>query len=254
MIKIVLYQNKLKKLLSLCFLWFFVLTGNAQVRFADIKVKIKKPLEGSTIQSPTIIDFTLEIVNNGPDTIFSEDTMFYTPAHYFSKSFIKRTRNIGRIVAPGDTIFVDDTIGINASSDRNPMNFGLGGDGVLCYGPDLGHGILMTEFQEERKDNQPIINLEHKGSGLGVDRNELNHKILLYPNPGYGDVYIRWLYMQPKEISIINTLGSKVATEVDRGNLSSNTLVIKILDASEGLYFIKITSKEGTQTIKYLLQ
>ena len=80
--------------------------------------------------------------------------------------------------------------------------------------------------------------------GVGVNEGRKLKPFILYPNPTSGEVIIRYLQPVPENsrISVLNMLG-----EVLYESLPSETVtILNLLQRSEGLYIIKVSSGDDT--------
>ena len=81
---------------------------------------------------------------------------------------------------------------------------------------------------------------------LGIDEYE-NSEIKLYPNPA-GDIVTVEAISKIKTIEILNVLGQTLHTKAG----TNNTEQISVSELQTGNYFVKITTEEGSQTIRLL--
>lgn len=84
-------------------------------------------------------------------------------------------------------------------------------------------------------------------SNVGISNYESAHFAKLYPNPAYNMVNIISEQTMIRDIYCYNVLGSNVATY---HNIDNTNYTINVSDWKSGIYFIKVISQEGAQTLK----
>jgi len=81
---------------------------------------------------------------------------------------------------------------------------------------------------------------------------DFNNKIKLFPNPVVDFVTVETNGIDVREIVILNSLGQTLRTINMRGNLTSEKIDLSYLKS--GIYFIRISSKNGKSTIKKIIK
>ena len=156
-----------------------ILDSFSQWRSCDLNVSVTSPQENQAVQSPATITFTLNVINQGPDTIYPTDTISYRAIHDFNfkKPIVNRVINL--TVQPGDSFQLTDTISINAGiTDSVLLSFQ---PPVLAFGPDNGKGLLSAEFENTRLDNSPRFRFYNMGNVNIVNLSDT--QIRVFPNP-----------------------------------------------------------------------
>jgi hypothetical protein len=76
----------------------------------------------------------------------------------------------------------------------------------------------------------------------------------IYPNPFHDKIYVdtNFLKYQPSQISIINGLGQEVSNQTHLIKEGENLAYFSLGNLSDGIYFIKLSSREGTKVIKVI--
>lgn len=205
-------------------------------RYADLRVELQTPTPNSSISSPGIINFQFQIVNQGPDTIFTTDTLFYKPNHSYSFNATIRKKVVPRTIAPMDSIVISDTISVNSKAYKSSFELSFS-QVPMVYGPDVGKLRLVNEFSEDRDDNYASVALFHTGN-VDVNNISLSNTIKLFPNPNTGNhvlidsekpiysVGIFNTYLQEVQFNLLDSLENKVNLELN--HLSSGTYVVQI--------------------------
>ena len=118
--------------------------------------------------------YTLNIVNQGPDTIYPKDSISYRAVHdyNFSKTIVNRA--IGITVVPGDSFQINDSISINTGvTDSVLLSFQ---PPIVAFGPNEGKGMLTAEFEETRNDNSPRFKFFNIGKAAVSKSNAKNNR------------------------------------------------------------------------------
>ena len=110
----------------------------------------------------------------------------------------------------------------------------------ICFQSKVngGHGICLDNISVK------VFN------GLGVKNNVLDDKINIYPNPTTGDLRIRNYGLEIKSIEVFDVYGKKILSHYLI--TSSPNHLINISHLNSGIYFIKITTEQGTITKKLI--
>ena len=84
-----------------------------------------------------------------------------------------------------------------------------------------------------------------------IDESSLNNNFIIYPNPVQENIYIQNNYTlkMSYEISIFNLLGEQIFFEP---NVVNSTQLIELAGLKNGIYFIRIRSKEYSSIKKFI--
>ena len=83
---------------------------------------------------------------------------------------------------------------------------------------------------------------------LGVDEQSINNNsVSIYPIPTQNHVTI--IVNEKSSLSIYNNLGKKISESI----INSGTSKIELKNYSSGIYFFKITNKQGVDTKKVIV-
>ncbi|MDC1221100.1 T9SS type A sorting domain-containing protein [Salibacteraceae bacterium] len=82
---------------------------------------------------------------------------------------------------------------------------------------------------------------------LGIDEQNINNSISIYPNPAQSHVTI--IVTEKSSLSVYNNLGKKISESV----INSGSSYIQLNKYASGIYFFKITNKQGTVTKKVIV-
>jgi hypothetical protein len=91
---------------------------------------------------------------------------------------------------------------------------------------------------------------------LGVEENDLQNAIDIYPNPSNGIVNIKWNASgtQKLKLSVFNSIGQEVIRSDNFGINSAAEKQIDINGFSPGIYFITFQNENGRTTKKIIIQ
>src|SRR5690606_8861627 len=89
---------------------------------------------------------------------------------------------------------------------------------------------------------------------LGISDKDNNTNLQLYPNPNTGSFTIKGnINTGDINIDIINPLGQTVYNEQRTMNNAQFEQVVH-LDAAAGIYLLKLTTEQGTETIRFRIE
>lgn len=218
------------------------------IRYADLKISFTNPKVNTQIVSPSEIGFEFTVTNQGPDTIFQSDTLFYTSGHSFKLRNDETKIPIPQIIAPGDSILVMDTITVN--SGKTLSEFRLFFINVpMTYGPDHGKLKLTNEFSEDRHDNNPVLVLKHIGNSGAPAINNVSG--IIYPNPLTGNKLHLRGFNNITSISMYNLNMQQVTSNL-KATVEENSL--ELMNVNPGIYFIHIIDDKGLFVDKIIVQ
>ncbi len=118
---------------------------------------------------------------------------------------------------------------------------------------DVNDPFIRLNIEEMPFGEEPIDSLQILYNNfLGVKDNPLKNKFKLYPNPVSNELIISYLpSVLVKEVAIIDVQGKVVSsqkfTSIPTGNLTLDTASLK-----SGIYFAKVSTVEGTATLKFI--
>lgn len=220
-------KMKIQVLIVLC---LFRMSVFGQDRDITIKYQIITPSTGSAYQSPGYIPVTFNMVNLGPDTLFSNDTFVYYITHSLdnNQQQVRKRIAIGKTVAPGDsTEIYSDTIDIDWPNWK-PQEFILS---ILCDYFTAGVGSGHTPFDVDFVSNQDSLRsvlLLHLGN-VSVDKVTTIGAPKLYPNPSSsGKFNLTFNNLDLKSegpiVNVYDLLGKEVDFDYENNVLSINGL------------------------------
>lgn len=130
------------------------------------------------------------------------------------------------------TFWIDTTNG--TMTQANPVNLATG---VAASGTKLA--IAQTQVADQKLEN--IFSLNEVSNATGISSTEQGAGVSVYPNP----VVDVLNFTTPCDVVIINLMG---ATVKQAENVSS----LPVSDLISGQYIIKLTTEDGTSTVKVI--
>ncbi|MFT4521411.1 MAG: hypothetical protein ACI8ZN_000342 [Bacteroidia bacterium] len=211
----------------------------AQGRACDATCAILSPIPTEVIQSPTVYDCQVALINLGPDTIKPGDeysigvefgAMVYFP------SFGKFTETI----LPGDSVFRTKTLNVNLVGNVVEAKFCAE---VLFWRG--GYDSLKLETPQGRKNNKVCIEVEHRDQNYGLSSNKppLDVYVLIYPNPASKLVQIN-SDLEIKSVELFNALGQKVNVPT-MFNQDAQRFDLVVASLPKGLYYVHVELASG---------
>jgi hypothetical protein len=230
-------------IMTIAFLFFGMSIFAQMPRYCDIRVNFTKPEIGHLVQSPIYLSYQFKVTNQGPDTLYGDDSLLFRPTHTFNQTTLDmRVRGIDKIVVPGDSFFVDDTIFINGDIDMDQMKLFFSYT-PACFSRNPTRR-LDSEFIEDQKDNSDRLFLVHRAAKAGV-LSKLTNRIKVFPNPtSSADLNLDWPENGNFTVSISDVNGREHFSAVMP--LIAGTNKIPLNGLGSGLYFLTIQN-ENTQ-------
>ncbi|MFT5725452.1 MAG: hypothetical protein ACI9JN_002577 [Bacteroidia bacterium] len=232
---------KTKQTLLILFLLCINYIGYSQDwRYTDLKIQFVSPEPNTPILSPGIINFKFKIVNQGPDTIYPTDTIFYKVGHSYSGHTKETRREIGRILVPHDSMTMADTISINSRAFKSSFELSFS-QVPMIFGPDKGKLRLINEFSEDRDDNFSKVNLFHSGN-LGVIDEDWQ-MFSIFPNPVKDNFFFVKTTSDIQSLKLFNSKYQQISTISYTVNDSRAKVTLQ--DLPKGFYYLEIQQLTG---------
>lgn len=171
----------MKKYLFKIILLLIVCQSSAQIfeRKIDIAVKMHTPQHLDFFFTPTVLDFSFYVINNGPDTLWPEDSIYYRIIGNNPERLSERFSKVTDYIHPGDSFLISDTFYIE---NRNANNFLFGITAFARKTRQASNRPIQPEFTVTHHDNTSAINLRLRAT-LDVENIEPMNDLIMYPNP-----------------------------------------------------------------------
>lgn len=237
-------------ILIVTMLYGTISTANAQgIRYADLKVKFLTPDSTSVFSSPVVIPFTFRVYNQGPDTIWPEDSLQYRITHSLVNNNPNETIAWGKMVAKGDSIDFSGKVYVNSAKtfDKFYLYFG---QVPQAFGKTTGKGILFPETNETQKDNNDVVTFKLLGSST-VSGNKLS-QINIYPNPITDNELTIHGIANISQVNLYNNT-MQLISEISPNNTNSTSTTIPIGNVPRGIYFVQINTPTESYTKRVMV-
>jgi len=245
MTKINLTLNNIMKNAIFIILLFNSYNSNAQFwRTIDLNLRLLDPItsEESKLDfaTPGEIPCRFSITNQGPDTIYPNDTIVFRESKYFYYTD-QRTilySEFGDTLFPGDSILYNYTVisdiweNYQFASIRFQLN-------------SRSHSTrktMFTEVGEVVRDNirTVYINLKRNTS---VNNLNLNPNYAIFPNPFHESISIKNLNLNLFKWEIIDIMGKTLINHTNYNN--DDFFEINLSSLNQSIYFLKIIESNG---------
>ncbi len=207
-------------------------------RYIDGKVEFIEPSPFQTIQSPVNLKISFLFTNQGPDTLYPDDTIIWqTWFDLIPEDYPEVRKAIGQYIVPGAHFILNDILFVN--SDQNSSDALLGFSiSPQCYGRQTDKRALRAELYVDRlKDNRPFIPLVHK---VSTSINTPKYEVNIFPNPSNGIIFIQSNNpITESDIELIDGLGVTHSFQIFE-DLGSNRLKLDFGKLKPGLYAVRI--------------
>jgi len=165
---------------------FFLLTSSvyaqSRYRMIDLSCRIHKPVDGLYIISPTTLEISYSVKNQGPDTVFIEDSFDISVNIVGLDHGLKRFILPGNIqLNPGDSILLNYKTPVNFKDD---VDFVTITTGVLLKNSSPNFNFIRETSlnPQTTKDNSWRVIITHRSATSSIgDINKSDVKIS--PNP-----------------------------------------------------------------------
>ena len=95
-----------------------------------------------------------------------------------------------------------------------------------------------------------VVTAKGSGSATGISKVSASNKLNIYPNPSNGEFNVSIEGVEIKKIEVFNNQGQLVAVEA----VNASNGHINLNGVASGMYFVKVTTAEGTITNKMVIK
>lgn len=235
------------KLLFKIILLLFAIQGNAQIfsRKIDIAAQMNTPNHLEFFYTPTILNYSFYVINNGPDTLMPEDSIRYRVIGNHPQEQPYRFYRITKFVNPGDSLLITDTFYIDSTKSNN---FLFGVRAFAIKSSAASSRPIISEFTNTHYDNQTSINLRLNTTLNSEKLNTTNH-LRIYPNPSQEKKIVIESFFTFKSVRIFDNSGRMVQ---QFNKLEQKNKVLNLESLCSGIYQV-IIEFEDQLIIKKLI-
>lgn len=245
-------MNTLRLIILSIFLFLSFGIYAQEYREIDIDCKFISPENGSYFKLPQTLNIVSRVKNIGPDTIFPMDTLMYRLKLSIKNASLKFYQ-IENVVAPGDSIFIYDTLELVDVGSSNKVDAALlWTSGPVIFNNDKNNvnGPILYSYDEFRfENNKDTFYYDYETQNSSVLDLKINETIF-YPNPTTENINL----LNANNIigyKVIGELGNVLISEVNEvGTLD----LIELGHLDKGCYFILLYNRDGTHIIKKLIK
>lgn len=111
--------------------------------------------------------------------------------------------------------------------------------------------LIVKDFQGNENSKTAIVKVDVILSAIEKDKKSIK----LYPNPSQGIIQIVYqekIDPELKQIEIIDAKGS-ILKSFDKFNFSGNAITLDVTDLSNGVYQVRLISRDNLQIIKFIM-
>jgi len=123
------------------------------------------------------------------------------------------------------------------------------------FGDFKGASLSANEVEIKNANDSVIgyklvVTAKGSGSATGISKVSASNKLNIYPNPSNGEFNVSIEGVEIKKIEVFNNQGQLVAVEA----VNASNGHININGVASGMYFVKVTTSEGTITNKVVIK
>lgn len=238
----------LRKILIPAFLFAGFIQVNAQQRTCDMQVTLLEPASSAVINAFAQYSVKVNIVNNGPDTLFTGDTLYYNipsqPLFDYTSYILTQPIN------PNDnaTLTLATLSNVNTNQQDEMMDYYIYVKSNL-----LNNGrFIDTTNDANNYDVNTNVTFKPCQPTAVHDMESNKYMLKLYPNPASTQISFN--------IDASNTLLEAIISDISGRKVSSNTFSRKaaseyFLDISgllPGMYMVQLQTDRGIATGKFI--
>ncbi len=244
---------------KLILLIFFLLTSSvyaqSRYRMIDLSCRIHKPVDGLYIISPTTLEISYSVKNQGPDTVFIEDSFDISVNIVGLDHGLKRFILPGNIqLNPGDSVLLNYKTPVNFKDD---VDFVTITTGVLLKNSSPNFNFIRETSlnPQTTKDNSWRVIITHRSATSSIE-NINKSDVKISPNPVVDKLQIE----QPEEglhsINLRDISGREIILESNNFQKTSNSKWELTLpqNIGNGMYTLEIKTEQGNYYKKILVQ
>jgi hypothetical protein len=241
-------QMNLRKILIPAFLCAAFTQVNAQQRTCDMQVTLLEPAPSAVINANAQYNLRVNIVNNGPDTLFTGDTLYYNkptqPLFTYSPYILTQP------IAPNDNVnlTLETLHNVNTNQQDETMDYY-----VYVVSNPLNNGAFI-DTTNDANNYDVNTNVTFKaGQPTAVHDVEKNKNSLkIYPNPAGAQISFNIDASNTALTATISDIsGRKVVSRTfnPKANVEHSVDVFGLLP---GIYIVQLQTEQGIATGKFI--
>jgi hypothetical protein len=246
-----------KIILTILFLLASSVYGQSRYRMIDLSCRIHKPVDGLYIISPTTLEISYWVKNQGPDTVFKEDSFDLTVNIVGLDHGLKRFIQPGNIqLNPGDSILLNYKTPVNFKDD---VDFVTITTSVLLKNSSPNFNFIRETSlnPQTTKDNTWRVIITHRSATSSIGGVGLSD-LSISPNPVADKLHIELEKTGEilQAIQLHDLSGREIPLEPSNIVKLSNAQWELSLpqNIGNGIYTLEIKTEQGNYYKKILVQ
>lgn len=226
-------------------------------RIIDLSVKILTPSSGTYIKSPTDINIKYALYNNGPDTIFKEDSF---RVNFFIN--VLNPHNDDKVIPnfrdllPGDSIVLEYVRDVDYDEDTDNFHVGITAH-LMNRSPNFNFQYETIDIPTSSNNND-YITYRHRWeySHIIEQQNKNQEQFDIYPNPVINNEFFINSENKINSIEVYDIVGNTVFRDNNPSYKSSSTEYEIQLPKTinKGLFILKIVyNNESKMMLKRIV-
>jgi len=240
----------MKKILTVLFVCVSYFQSNGQYRYCDVAIRFESPKDGETVTDLSSLSFSFWLINQGPDSIFSWDSLNYQMSIGVA-SGEEITKVMGQDIAPRDSVlFLDSFYTSKEVQNGNLSLFFL--RRVAVFSPKPVSRPLFPEVSPYTGDNSDHLSLFYKKNTASVNDIAVPN-VVVFPNPVFNSTFsVRMQNVTDTKLRIYDITGREFQFEIFEV-IDKNNIMVSVLDLSRGMYFLAIDNGNSSSVHRLII-
>lgn len=138
------------------------------------------------------------------------------------------------------------------------VKWGAFGDRFFKNGDDGTYSIVYAELvtgDVAAETQFYYLDGSYTFSGIGVEENDIT-EMRVFPNPATDNVRVAFEMKDATDVTVnvVNTVGQTVMTSLHNAVTGGNLVTLDVANLANGLYFVEVSSENGTSTQRLIVQ
>ena len=220
--------------------------AEAQQRKCDMAIDLIEPAPGAVINAYAQYNLRVNIKNNGPDTLFVGDTLYYNKPT--QPLFTYNPYILAQPINPGDniTVTLETLHNVNSDETDQVMDYYVFVESNLN---DNGRFIDTTNDDNNYDVNANVTFRAGNPTGIG-DLDGSKTSLTLYPNPATHDITLKPADADRIRFARITDISGREVTRQEFTTAGAQAMDISSL--SPGMYLVQLETEKGKLTGKFI--
>jgi hypothetical protein len=238
----------LRKILIPAFLFAAFTQVNAQQRTCDMQVTLLEPAPSAVINAYAQYNIRVNIVNNGPDTLRTGDTLYYNkpsqPLFNYSRYILTQP-----IVPNGNVNLLLETLNnINTNQNDETMDYYI----YVVSSPTNNGTFIDTTNDGNNYDVNTNVTFK-AGQPTAINGVEKSKNTLkLYPNPTASQVSFEMDGLNTVLTATINDISGRTVLSSTFNQKAKTEHHIDVSGLLPGMYIVQLQTDKGMATGKFI--